>query len=99
MKSYGPLYGGKLRYWHRHLLPVIEVGTTQETDRPYRLGKCLVFRFPFTHPGFYLGVWFKRPNIDLDDEDSIDALLFRTMRGRNAWKPQDGLFDETFFSE
>jgi hypothetical protein len=99
MKSYGPLYGGKLKYWHRNVLPVIEVGTTQETERPYRLGKCLVLRVPFTHPGFYFGLWLKRPNIDLDDEDSIDALLFRTMRGRKAWSPQDGLFDEAFFSE
>lgn len=99
MQSYGSLYVGKLKYWHKKALPVIELGTTQETERPYRLGKCLVFRVPFTYPGFYIGVWFKKPDIDLDDEDSIDAILYRTMRSRDAWKPSDGLFDETFFSE
>lgn len=99
MKTYGPLYVGKLEYWHRHLLPIMEIGSTQETERPYRLGKCLVFRLPFTHPGFYIGALFKKPNIDLDDEESIDALLYRAMKGRDAWRPEDGLFDEAFFSE
>jgi hypothetical protein len=96
MKSYGLLYGGKLQYWHRKVLPIIEVGTTQETEMPYRKGKCLVFRAPFTHPGFYLGVWVKRPDIDWEDDDKIDKLLSEAMKGRNAWTPKDGLFDETF---
>ena len=96
MKSYGLLYVGKLNYWHTKALPIIEIGTTQETEAPYRVGKCLVIRAPFTHPGFYLGVWYKRPDIDLEDDEAIDALLFKTKKGRKAWEPQDGLFDETF---
>jgi hypothetical protein len=96
LKSYGPLYAGSLRYWHKKLLPIIEVGTTQETEMPYRKGKCLVFRLPFTTPGFYLGMWVSRPDIGWDDEDEIDKLLSGAVKSRVAWTPKDGLFDESF---
>lgn len=97
MKTYGPLYGGTLRYWHKKLLPIIEVGTTQETELPFRKGKCLVFRAPFTTTGLYIGLLFKRvsdPHL-LTDED-IDLIMMDAMRGRTAWTPKDGLYDETF---
>ena len=96
MKSYGSLYGGRLEYWHRNVLPIVEIGTTQETEYPFRLGKCLVFRVPFTHPGYYLGVWVKHPRIDRDDDDAIDHLLSEAMRSRSAWKPEDGAYDDFF---
>lgn len=96
MKTLGPLYVGKLRYWHRKALPVLEVGATQETEHPYRKGKCLVFRLPFTETGRYLGLFYKNPKIHPDDDYTIDALLFEAMVGRSAWTPKDGLFDETF---
>lgn len=97
MKTFGALYAGKLRYWHKKFLPIIEVGSTQETEHPYRSGKCLVFRAPFTEPGYYVGVFYKKPDV-VDDEDAIDALLSGAMRGRTAWKPEDGAYDE-FFKE
>jgi len=96
MKTFGALYGGKLEYWHRKALPVVEVGHTQETEYPYRKGRCLVFRMPFTRPGYYLGAWVSNPNIHVDDDEAIDALLGEAMRARNAWKPEDGMFDEFF---
>jgi len=96
MKSYGPLYGGTLRYWHKKALPVIEVGTTREIEHPYRLGKCLVFRVPFTTPGFYCGIWVNNPNVNPDDEARIDEILKGAMKGRTAWKPEDGAYDEFF---
>ena len=96
MKSYGPLYAGSLRYWHKKVLPIIEVGTTQETEMPYRKGKCLVFRLPFTTPGLYLGMWVSQPDIGWDDEDKIDEILSEAMKSRVAWTPKDGLFDESF---
>jgi hypothetical protein len=99
MKNIGPLYVGRLEYWHRKPLPVLEVGSTTETDFPYRLGKCLVFRLPFTHPGYYLGLWVKKTNIHPDDEDAIDALLSSAMKSRTAWEPEDGFFDEIFYKE
>ena len=98
MKTLGLLYAGKLRYWHKKALPILEVGSTQETEYPYRKGKCLVLRAPFTEPGFYLGVFYKKPNIHQDDDDAIDALLSEAMKGRKAWEPEDGLFDEVFIS-
>jgi hypothetical protein len=96
MKTFGLLYVGSLRYWHRKFLPLVEVGTTQETEMPYRKGKCLVFRAPFTHPGFFIGVWVHRPDVNWDDDDKIDTLLSEAMKSRVAWKPQDGAYDETF---
>jgi hypothetical protein len=96
MKTFGLLYVGSLQYWHRKFFPMIEIGTTQETEMPYRKGKCLVFRFPFTHPGFFVGVWVYRPEVNWDDDDKIDALLSEAMKSRTAWKPEDGAYDESF---
>ena len=96
MKTFGPLYVGKLQYWHKKALPILEIGTTQETEMPYRKGKCLVARAPFTHPGYFLGVWVKNPKIGWDDDDRIDEVLSSAMRGRKAWKPEDGAYDEFF---
>ena len=97
MKTYGPLYVGTLQYWHKKFLPIIEVGTTQETELPFRKGKCFVFRVPFTTTGFYIGLLFKTvadPHL-LTDED-IDLIMMNAMKGRTAWTPKDGLYDETF---
>jgi hypothetical protein len=100
MKTFGPLYVGKLKYYHKKFLPIIETGKTQETDMPYRYGHCLVFRCPFTIPGFYAGILFKtvkNPHL-LTDED-IDLIIAKAMVGRTAWTPEDGLFDEVFKEE
>lgn len=96
MQTFGPLYVGKLRYWHKKALPVLEIGSTQETELPFRIGKCLVLRIPFTTPGYYFGVFYKRANINVDDEVAVDALLSDAIRGHKAWDPEDGLFDEVF---
>ena len=96
MKTLGPTYVGTLRYYHKKLLPVLEVGTTQETEMPYRKGKCLVFRLPFTTPGFYLGLFYHTPEVSREDDEKIDALLSEAMKSRVAWTPEDGRFDETF---
>ena len=86
MKTYGALYGGVLQYWHRKPFPIIEVGTTQETEHPFREGKCLVVRVPFTHPGFYLGLWVKNPNIHPDNDEAIDEILIKAMKAREHVK-------------
>lgn len=98
MKTLGPLYVGTLQYYHTRFLPIIEIGTTQETEGAYRLGKCLVFRIPFTKPGFFIGLFYRTPNIHGDDAESIDDLIFKAMRGRTAWTPKDGDYNE-FFKE
>lgn len=99
MRTLGPLYGGKLRYWHKKFLPIIEKGSTQETEMPYRVGHCLVFRIPFTTQGFYAGILFR----DIEDphmlsDEEIDLIMMKAMRGRNAWKPEDGAYDEVFIT-
>ena len=76
MLSIGPLYGDVLQYYHRNLFPIIEKGWTQETEHPFRQSKiCLVFRFPFTKPGFVLGVW-ERSKGFVYDEDADDTTEF-----------------------
>lgn len=97
MQTFGPLYGGTIRYWHKKFLPIIELGSTQETEMPFRAGRCLVFRVPFTTKGFYVGLLFKSasdPHL-LTDED-IDLLMMKAMKGRKAWEPEDGAYDEIF---
>lgn len=96
MKSYGPLYVGTLNYWHKKFLPIIEIGTTQETEFPYRKGKCLVFRVPFTIPGYYVGLFYYNPKVDPDDYEAIDGIYAKAMKGRTAWTPEDGAYDEFF---
>lgn len=74
MKSIGPLYVDVLQYYHRKALPIIEKGWTQEAEYPFRQSKaCLVFRVPFTKPGFVLGLW-KKPDGVVYDEDADDML-------------------------
>ena len=97
MRTLGPLYVGTLQYYHRKLLPIVEIGHTQETEIPFRSGKCLVFRVPFTKPGYYIGLFFKTvkdPHL-LTDED-VDLIMMKAMRGRTAWTPNDGLYNDTF---
>ena len=97
MRTLGPIYAGKLEYYHRKFLPIVELGKTQETEIPFRVGRCLVFRFPFTKPGFYIGVLFrtvKDPHL-LTDED-IDLIMMKAMKGRTAWTPKDGAYDDAF---
>jgi hypothetical protein len=97
MRTLGPLYVGTLQYYHRNFLPIVEVGHTQETEIPFRFGKCLVFRVPFTKPGYYIGLFFrtvKDPHL-LTDED-VDLIMMKAMRGRTAWTPNDGLYNDTF---
>jgi len=96
MKTFGPLYAGSLQYYHNHFLPIVEVGTTQETEGKYRKGKCLVFRVPFTKPGYYAGVFYKNLFTEHLDDDEIDAILYGAMKSRTAWTPEDGYYDETF---
>lgn len=97
MRTLGPIYAGKLEYYHRKFLPIVELGKTQETEIPFRVGRCLVFRLPFTKPGFYIGVLFRTvedPHL-LTDED-IDLIMMKAMRGRTAWTPKDGAYDDAF---
>ena len=97
MKTFGPLYVGKLNYWHNKALPIVEVGSTQETEAPFRKGRCLVFRAPFTRPGYYIGVLFKAvedPNLLTDDD--IDEIMSKALFGRTAWTPKDGAYDDFF---
>jgi len=67
MRSIGPLYGTIVKYPHRPAWPIVETGWSQEIEEPYRKGSCLVFRVPFTKPGFAIGVF----TASLSEEDAL----------------------------
>ena len=86
MIDIGPLYAQILKYPHRKFLPVFEKGWTNEIDEPYRKGSCLVFRFPFTKPGFVLGVWTKSAQ---DEQEALTAAIW----GRHLDVPVEELLE------
>ena len=83
MKTLGPLYVHTLSYYHKDFFPVVEVGYTQEITRPYREGRCLVFRLPKTYTGYVIGLW-KSPTINPESEDDVDDLFSRIIRAKEA---------------
>lgn len=85
MKTIGTLYVDKIEYWHKHFWPIVEVGHTQETTRPYRQGHCLVFRLPWTHPGYVIGMWVGS-DVHPDDDDAVDDALAKAMRINSDWE-------------
>jgi hypothetical protein len=85
MLNIGSLYGQVIEYPHRKPLPIVEKGWTHEIDEPYRKGSCLVFRIPFTKPGFVLG-WFGESQ---DETEALTAALW----GRHLDVPVDELLE------
>jgi hypothetical protein len=57
MKSIGPLYVDKVVYNILGKKPLSEIGWSQETEEPFRTGKCLVLRVPLTKLAFAFGIW------------------------------------------
>lgn len=93
MKTLGRLYVGKLEYYHRKPLPIIEKGWTQETEEPYRKGICLVFRAPFTLPGVYIGIFHMKEKGQFLSDESIDTLIRSAMSGRDMEVPASEIED------
>lgn len=57
-KDLGRVYLTSMRYLHRKAAPLIaETGWTAEIEEPYRRGRCLVVRIPFTLRAIVLGLW------------------------------------------
>ena len=81
--SKGKFYASTLRYPHRKIFPIIETGWTQETEEPYRRSRfCLVFRVPFTKPGFVLGVW---GNPTFDETKALESALNTRVMTEEEW--------------
>jgi hypothetical protein len=57
MKSFGPLYVDTVSYNIIGHKPLFEKGWSQETEEPFREGKCFVIRVPFTNLGVAIGTW------------------------------------------
>lgn len=75
MLNIGSLYGQVIKYPHRKPLPILEKGWSNEIEEPFRRGSCLVFRIPFTRPGFVLGKW--------GEEQDEDVALTAAIWGKN----------------
>jgi hypothetical protein len=81
-KSFGLLYGGKLKYPTKSLLKpglLFEVGKSREIEQPYRKGRCIIFKVPATKIGIYFGVWVLNPRLDNEDHDAIAEVLLDAM--------------------
>jgi hypothetical protein len=91
MKSYGPLYVGTLQYYHKDILPIVEKGWTQESELPFRKGSCLVFRFPKTYPGFYIGFWHKGSKMKEYDEAGAEDRLSKALGIRDMGLTPDDI--------
>lgn len=71
----GPHFYAQKLWWHTENPPLAYVTHTTETEPPYRLGKCVVLRLPFTKRALALGAWVG------EAEHEEDALL-RSMDAR-----------------
>ena len=94
MKTYGSLYTGTLRYYHKRLFPILEYGWTQETEYPYRKGSGLVFRVPFTTGGYYFGMWRPWTKMKYEDDDEVVSRLNKVMNASVAF-PEQQLIEGT----
>lgn len=83
----GRLYATHMRYLTRKGMPLLERGWSNEIEHPFRRGRCLVLRIPFTKFGIVMGLW-GRPG----DEDTRlqDAAGMRLLGPLDPNKP--GLF-------
>ena len=79
MKTFGPLYVGTVKYYKNKDIPRFEIGTTQESESPFRLGKCFIYRNPGSFIGRYLGIWVKNPRLSEEDYEEIDNLLVNAL--------------------
>lgn len=53
----GRAYVSRMNFPALTELPLVCRGWTAETDEPYRIGTCLIFRIPRTRVGVALGWW------------------------------------------
>ena len=71
-------------FWHTmrssRKAPLIERGSTQEVDYPYRHGKAVVFRLPLTTLALAVGKWAGR------EAREKDAIL-KAIGGRDLQQP------------
>lgn len=77
MKTFGPFYADTMKYPPKYKwLPLVEVGWTNETEEPYRKGRCLVLKPPLANTALVAGVW-GQPQ---DEETALsNAVRARTM--------------------
>jgi hypothetical protein len=59
--------------------PLLERGDTQMAEPPYRVGKSVVFRVPFTRTTFVVGWWGR----SMDEEEALYRALGGVLRHRD----------------
>ena len=65
----------------RRDVPLTEVGETQESEFPWRMGKCRVFRLPFSTRAVALGKW-----TGFQPRETIDGQPTLTFRELDHWE-------------
>lgn len=66
------------KFWFQFLVyprrdvPLTEIGETQESEFPWRVGKCRVFRLPFSKRAVAIGKWTAfQPRETIDGEPTL----------------------------
>lgn len=61
MFTLGPVYAQRVTYPPKlGLFPLSELGWTNEIEEPFRHGRCVVLRVPFTSFGCGFGIWIDK---------------------------------------
>lgn len=60
----GPTFA-QLLYYHSATPPLLAFTRSQEIEPPFRAGRCVVARVPFSNRALAVGVWL-RPKQELD---------------------------------
>ena len=63
-------YWQKLKYPRRDV-PLTEVGQTQETEFPWRVGECRVYRLPFSKHAVAIGRWYGVQPTETEDGEQV----------------------------
>lgn len=65
--------------------PLVEMGTTIETDHPFRAGKSVVLRVPFSTQAVAIGLWI---GVGSEEDNLRRAVSARDLGKYSGWGPQ-----------
>jgi hypothetical protein len=83
-KEIGRLFTHRFTYPPGKHFPLIDLGSSQEIEYPFRSGRSLVVRIPFTRESVVLGIWG-------EPEDDPDTALQKALR---LWEEEEDVQEE-----
>lgn len=82
----GPLFAQRL-YYHSEHPPLAAFTQSQEIEPPFRAGRCLVLRLPFSKSAVAVGVWLRAKTESSALMDAMGARVVRdnAVRDMEEW--------------